>query len=168
MAVQPLPDGATINWSASTDKGWSNFSYSVWYYLPNSTNAIWVTNTTAISFKKTTPILDGTMFGVTVTAQTNGFWKTGDVGIAPWPPLLSYGPGSVRITPNGGVEVDTNKWVKLSYDLKTFTETLRFNILTNGRVRVEHSVSTSRPALFMAYPTPPAPPPAPGAAKNRK
>lgn len=158
FAVQPMPDGVSIAWERSTQPGWSNFSYSVWQYAPHSTNAVWLATTNGTNFSKSGPVLEGTMFGVSTIAQSNGVYYAGDVGIAPWPPLLGIGPNSVRITPTGGVAVEIGRWVNVSYDLKTNRESLRFHSGSNGTVRVEHRVAADRPYLFMTYPVPVLPP----------
>lgn len=158
IGVQPAPDGVTIGWERSTQPGWSNFSYSIWQYLPGNTNATWLANTNGTNFYKAGAVLDGTMFGVSTIAQSNGVFKAGDIGIAPWPPTYGITPGSIRITPIGGVSVLTGRWVNVSYDMKTNRESLRFQIQTNGTVRVEHKVATDRPYLFMTYPLTPVPP----------
>ena len=154
-AVQPLPTGGNlIAWDRATNA----LSYSLWKMVPPSTNWVWLANTTSNSITYTNPIVDAFFYlGV---ASVNGTNQS-DIGMVPWPPSLTTGAKSLRVTPLGGYKVPTNRWMKVSTDLLTFDDWLRFNLTTNGTVNVEHLVNPARPYLFISYPavqTPPLPP----------
>lgn len=160
-AVQPMPGGVRITWDRATN----DLSYSVWRMFPNNTNWFFVANTTNTTFTYTNaPIQEGTMFGVTSLQLTNGVCCiASDVGVAHWPPAFTTPPLSVRLTPTNGFLVATGQWVKVSSDLVTYDDWLRFSTTTNG-VKVDHRASPLKPRLFMAYPTNPPAPPFPGGA----
>lgn len=156
MAVQPLPTGGyQIDWDAVTNAA----SYSLWKQVPPSTNWTWLANATNNSITYTNPIIDSFFYLGVTTIGRNGLQS--DVGVVPWPPSITTGPQSLRMTPQGGYKVPTNLWLKVSSDLMTFNDWLRFNITTNKTVSVEHMVSPTRPYLFISYPTV-QPPPVPG------
>jgi hypothetical protein len=157
MGVQPMPDGATLSWSPPSLPGWSNIEYSVWAFLPNSTNAIYLTNTIQLTYRIAGPIITGTMFGVATIAQTNGVWRTGDVGIAHWPPDIAYGPGSVLLTPKSPWTVPTNQWLKQSSDMKTWETIEKFGF-SGSNVLVWFRDITNGRAGFFAVPSPTNPP----------
>lgn len=157
--VQPMPNGARINWSGQTN----DLSYHVWRLNPpGSLNTNWqyLGSTTNQTFLYTNSFPDGTMFGVTANVlYSNGqCCYASDIGVAGWPPDITTPAKTVRLTPvGGGITVATNRWVKLSSDFKTYDDWLRFRIVGTNVV-VEHLTSPTKPYLFMAYPSSPLPP----------
>jgi hypothetical protein len=157
-AVQPMPGGVRIVWSSLT----GDVSYAVWKLPPNSTNWLWLANQTNTSFIYTNPIPDGTMFGVSaIQRMTNGICcVSSDIGVAPWPPHVNTPANSVLLIPTNGYIVTTGRWVKVSSDLSTFEDWMRFRI-AGTNVTVEHRASPLRPRMFISYPTSPPSPPLP-------
>jgi hypothetical protein len=99
------------------------------------------------------------MFGVTVTQtfSNNICCVAADVGVAGWPPAIGTPAKTVKMTPTNGFTVLTGKWVKVSSDLLTFDDWMRFRI-AGTNVVVDHLASPLKPFLFMSYPTNPVPP----------
>lgn len=159
LAVQPMPNGAVLSWEQPAGAGFSNWTYFIWRTLPPGTNWNFLLQVNANSYATSNLVIEGTMYGVSGNYESNRTWYATDIGVAGWPPSFSALAGTLRITPSGGVRVITNQWTKVSYDLKTFTEWLRFHNPTSGVILVEHMVSSNRPYLFMSYPNPTNPPP---------
>lgn len=153
--VQPMPDGLRIQWEADTNAQ----SFNVWMATPGSTNwNFWLTNApgTSTNFFYAGAVADNTHFGVTVVKKPSCLTcvaAESDIGQAAWPPNINAGPGTVRVTPAGGVRLATNQWARVSYDLVAFSDLLRVHNPAAGVVKVEHAPSGARPYLFMAYPT---------------
>jgi hypothetical protein len=159
LAVQPLPNGATVSWDQPIGPGFSNWSYFVWRTLPPATNWLFLGQVNTRTYFTSNLVVEGTMYGVSGNFESNNIVRATDIGVAGWPPSFSATAGTVKLTPTGGVRVATNQWTKVSYDMKMFTEYLRFSTPTNGVVVVEHRVSSNRPYLFMLYLSPTNPPP---------
>lgn len=156
FGVQPMPGGVRVNWTRVTN----DLSYHVWRLNPPNTNWQYLGSTTNTTFLYTNSFPDGTMFGVTANQRmTNGqCCVASDVGVAGWPPDISTPEKTVRLTPpTNGITVATNRWVKLSSDLKTYDDWLRFRI-AGTNVVVDHLTSPTKQYLFMAYPTSLTPP----------
>lgn len=163
FAVQPLPNGVRIQWDASVQSGWSNWSYSVWMQPPNTSNWLFLVSTTNTQTLLTNSFPAGTMYGVTSLAVTNGSARASDVGVAPWPPDIRTTNQSVRLIPESPWRVPTNVMLSRSTDLKTFTARERYHI-AGSNVLVEHFDSAVEPRLFFAVPKIPqtvSPPPSP-------
>jgi len=164
QATQPMPDGLRVNWAQDTNAQ----AFYLWMASPNSTTWNLFLGTvpgTATNYLHTNAVADGTHFGVSVLkkpACTNCPATESDIGQAAWPPSPSVGPNTVRITPVGGVRLDTNRWARVSYDLVTFSDLFKVHNPAPGVVRVEHSPNGQRPFLFMAYPAATNAPPLPG------
>jgi hypothetical protein len=156
-AVGPIPGGVKITW---TKRG-SEFSYAVWKMTAPSTNWSQLGITLTTNWTQFGDFDNTTKFAVTaLTAEGNAV----DVGIAHWPPSPGEPPRTVKVVPTGGYVVDPNKWVKVSSDLQTYDDWMRFSVVTNG-IKVEHRTSPAKPYLFMTYPLTAAPPAPPAAIK---
>jgi hypothetical protein len=161
LGVQPFPGGVRIAWDRQTN----DINFFIWRLNPPSTNWVYLGTTVFTNFLYTNTVLEGTMFGVTVNQKmSNGACcVASDVGVAGWPPALGTPPKTVKLTPTNGFMVATGRWMKVSSDLKTHEDWLRFTIpsppssFTNF-VRVEHMTSPLKPHLFIEYPTNPTPP----------
>ena len=153
-SVQPMPGGLRIVW----DKATNDLSFYVWRMSPPSTNWFFLASTTNSSFLYTNAAPDGTIFGVTANQlMTNGLCcNSSDVGVAGWPPNPATPSRTVIIEPQGYL-VTTGKWVKVSSDLKTFDDWLRFR-QSGSNVVVEHMTSPQKTRIFLAYPTVQTPP----------
>lgn len=97
MAVQPMPNGARIQWDSPLPSGWSNYSYSVWRQLPPTTNWFLLGQTNGLEWFIAGPIIPGSVFGVTATAQSNAVFRNSDMGVAAAPPDTNYGAGSLKL-----------------------------------------------------------------------
>lgn len=155
MSVQPMPGGVRIVWDRATN----DLSFYVWRLNPPLTNWNYLGSTTNTSFTYTNAFPDGTMFGVTSNQKmSNGVCCiASDIGVAGWPPAINTPAKTVKLTPTNGYTVVTGKWVKVSSDLTTFDDWLRFRI-AGTNVAVDHLTSPLKPRLFMLYPTVTLPP----------
>jgi hypothetical protein len=156
FGVQPMPGGVRINWTRHTN----DLSYYVWRLNPPNTNWGYIGSTTNTWLDYTNSFLNDAMFGVTANQKTtNGqCCVAADVGVAGWPPDISTPAKMVRMTPlTNGIAVAIGRWVKVSSDLKSYDDWLKFKIVGTN-VTVEHLASPVRPYLFMAYPVSPVPP----------
>jgi hypothetical protein len=152
--VQPMPGGVRIQW----DKNTNDVGYYVWKLLPASTNWTFLDSITNNVYLYTNTIIDGTMFGVSATQLTNGFCCiSSDIGVAGWPPAISTPQKTVKLSPTNGYVLATNKWVKISSDLRQFDDWFRVRPV-GSNLLVDFVSNPLKPYMFMAYPTNPIPP----------
>lgn len=148
LAVEPQPNGVRIAWN----RGQHETSYGVWQNISPSTNWVLLGTSIATNWIVTNAVGAEYNWGVTALRMSNGvILPSIDVGIAHWPPSITTPARTVKLTPTGGYALDTNRWVRISSDLATYSDWMRFNV-AGGRVLVEHLASPARPFAFFAYP----------------
>lgn len=149
QGVEPQPKGVRLTWNASTFE----INYGVWENVSPSTNWVLLGTTIAANWTITNAVTTDYNWGITAIRMSNGvILPQIDVGVAHWPPSITAGPKTVKVTPVGGYVIDAGRWVKVSSDLATFDDWISVSVV-NGKIHVEHLTSPLKPHMFFSYPT---------------